>query len=152
MKRAGIFRPIEDRRREGSLREGLLEGFSPGSYFRADSQRLRQLAQQRGVHHNRQRGGLDCLSSVIESFIPVSPPPESDQVSRLCGLAFSHRPQMQTALPVCHAKSPLPPKHSRQALLVLRDSNLPKNACPFPFFFHSSILSIHFSIQPRSRR
>jgi hypothetical protein len=96
--------PIEDRRREGSLREGLLEGFSLGSYlllidytsrlcrqgkarisrevasildrlgtsaevwgqriqrllaktrllgsyFSADRQRLRQLAQQRGVHH-----------------------------------------------------------------------------------------------------
>jgi hypothetical protein len=43
-----------------------------GSYFSAVSQRLRQLAQQRGVHHNRQRGGLDCLSPVIEPFIPAS--------------------------------------------------------------------------------
>jgi REP element-mobilizing transposase RayT len=96
--------PIEDRRRQGSLREGLLEGFSLGSYlllidytsrlcrqgkarvsrevasildrlgtsaevwsqriqrllgkarllgsyFSADRERLRQLAQQRGVHH-----------------------------------------------------------------------------------------------------
>ena len=96
--------PIEDRRREGSQREGLLEGFSLGSYlllvdytsrlcrqgkarvspevasildrlgtsaevwghriqhllgkprllgsyFSADRERLRQLAQQRGVHH-----------------------------------------------------------------------------------------------------
>jgi hypothetical protein len=43
--------PIEDRSRDGGLREGMLEGFLLGSYFSADSARLRQLAQQRGVHH-----------------------------------------------------------------------------------------------------
>lgn len=43
--------PIEDRRRQGSRREGLLEGCSLGSYFCTNRERLRELARQRGVHH-----------------------------------------------------------------------------------------------------
>jgi hypothetical protein len=43
--------PLDDRRWFGGRREGLLEGFSLGSYFSADRARLQQLARQRGVHH-----------------------------------------------------------------------------------------------------